>query len=65
MDTHDYLVEAISCFERCFILIASELWKKLEKDDNSRGEVLIDITYDHLIAERWKIAETLSYFFDE
>jgi hypothetical protein len=57
-----YLDNILTCFERCFILIASELWKKLDPDDTNRSNVLINISYGHLVAERWEIAEGLSHF---
>ena len=60
--TRPYLEDAISRFERCLILIAAELWKKIDPKDEERAEVLIDIAYEHLVAERWDVAESLSYF---
>jgi hypothetical protein len=60
--SREYLDESISLFERNFILIAAELWKKLDLDDASRSDVLIDIAFEHLQSERWKVAESLSYF---
>ncbi|MCZ6718086.1 MAG: hypothetical protein O6944_02890 [Gammaproteobacteria bacterium] len=58
----EYLEDKISRFERCFILIAAELWKKYEHDNDARGSLLNDIAFNHLERERWKIAESLSYF---
>jgi len=58
----DYLDASISLFELNFILIASELWKKLSPEDEVRANVLIDIAFNHLSSERWNIAEGLSYF---
>jgi hypothetical protein len=57
-----YLDEAIARFERCFTLIAAELWKQLDPCDEERGKVLVKIAYEHLLAERWDVAEGLSYF---
>jgi hypothetical protein len=57
-----YLDAAISKFQKTFILIASELWKKLDKSDKKRGDVLIDIVYENLVKSRWDISEGLSYF---
>lgn len=48
----EYLEKAIGTFERSFILIAAELWKKQNPSDYSRGRVLIDIAFGHLVAER-------------
>ncbi|MEC4684121.1 MAG: hypothetical protein VST71_00060 [Nitrospirota bacterium] len=58
----EYLEDKISRFERCFILIAAELWKKQEPDNNLRGSLLIKLAFDHLERERWEISESLSYF---
>ena len=60
--TSAYINETISLFERCFILIAAELWKKINKEDESRGDLMITLGFDHLQAERYDIAESLSYF---
>jgi hypothetical protein len=57
-----YLDKTITLFESSFLLVAAELWKKIDAEDDSRSNVLIDITYDHLVAERWDIAKNLSYF---
>ena len=57
-----YLDNAICKLQKAFILIASELWKNLDKSDKSRGDVLTDIVYENLIKERWDICEGLTYF---
>lgn len=57
-----YLDNAICKLQKAFILIASELWKKLDKSDKSRGEVLTDIVYENLLKERWDICEGLTFF---
>lgn len=58
----EYLSETISTFERCFLLIAAELWKKIGKDDAKRGKIFINLAYEHLLAERYDVAESLSLF---
>lgn len=58
----EYLENSISDFERNFILIAAELWKKHEPDNEERGSKLIEITFEHLTKERWQIAGDISYF---
>lgn len=60
-----YLTETISLFERCFLLMAAELWKKVEPDNEERGDLLIDLGFSHLKAERYDISESLSYFTDK
>lgn len=57
-----YLEDTISLFERCFLLIGAELWKKINPEDRERSNTLIAIAYEHLVAERWGIAEGLSLF---
>jgi hypothetical protein len=59
---HQYLDRVICCFERVFLLIGAELWKKLEPASEKRFAVLFDIVWSHLAAERWTIAEGLSFF---
>lgn len=60
--THSYLDTSISTFERCFILIGLELWKKLDPGSEDRAHIANQITYSHLISERWEIAESISFF---
>lgn len=57
-----YLDNAIRKLQKTFILIASELWKKLDKDDKKRGDVLTDIIYENLLKSRWDICEGLCFF---
>jgi hypothetical protein len=58
----EYLDNAICKLQKAFILIASELWKSLDKADKSRGDVLTDIVYENLLKSRWDICEGLTYF---
>lgn len=60
--SEDYLSERISTFERAFILIGAELWKKKRPSDEERYNVLFEITWRHLQAERWEIARSLTQF---
>jgi hypothetical protein len=60
--TSEYLNKAISTFERCFLLIAAELWKKVGADNEERGKLLINLSYEHLISERYEVAESISFF---
>ncbi|MBD2495337.1 hypothetical protein [Nostoc sp. FACHB-280] len=60
--SQEYLDEAIARFERFFFLVSLELWKKLAPDDKERANIVSDITYKNLCNERWKIAESLSFF---
>jgi len=57
-----YLNRTLDLFELNFLLIAAELWKKLEPKDEERADTLTGIAYSHLLKERWQIAEGLSYF---
>lgn len=58
----EYLDNAISKLQKAFMLVACELWKNLDRLDTSRGDILINITYDNLLQSRWDICEGLSYF---
>jgi hypothetical protein len=60
--SQEYLDESITRFERFFFLACLELWKKLLPHDGERARILNDLTYKNLCNERWKIAESLSYF---
>ncbi|MFW1586367.1 hypothetical protein ACEWBR_21920 [Vibrio parahaemolyticus] len=58
----EYIEKTISTFERCFILVASELWKKNEPNSESRYKVLKSLAEEHIDQGRYDIAESLSYF---
>lgn len=58
----EYLDSLITLFEKNLILIASEIWKKIEPEDNSRGEYLIKVAYNNILAKRYEIGESLSFF---
>lgn len=57
-----YLDSAIDLVERAFVLIGAELWKSAAPNDEERGNLLIKIGYEHLLHERWRVGEALSYF---
>ena len=58
----EYLNKTLDLFELNFVLIAAELWKRLDPKDEERPDTLTGIVYTHLLNERWDIAEGLSYF---
>lgn len=58
----EYLNKAISTFERCFLLIAAELWKKVGANNEERGKLLINLSYEHLVSERYEVTESVSLF---
>lgn len=58
----EYLDNAICKLQKAFILIASELWKNLDKKDTTRGDLLTEIVYENLLKLRWDISEGLTYF---
>jgi hypothetical protein len=60
--SEDYLTESIDVFEKSFVLIAAELWKKQKPEDENRSSVLNALAYQHLLSERWDIAESFSLF---
>ena len=60
--SEEYLTESINVFEKSFVLIAAELWKKQKPENGSRCHVLNELAYKHLLSERWDIAESFSLF---
>lgn len=58
----EYLENSICKLQKAFILIGSELWKKLSPEDENRGEILGDIIYENLLHSRWDVCEGLCYF---
>lgn len=57
-----YLDRSIDLIEKNLILVCAELWKRGEPDNAERGIVLTDIAFEHMKAERWDVAEALSFF---
>ena len=57
-----YLENSICKLQKSFILIGAELWKKLNPEDISRGEIIGEIVYENLLNSRWDICEGLCYF---
>ena len=53
----EYLDNATSALEACLILLCAELWKKLDSADLERAHVLMTVGYEHMMRERWNIAE--------
>lgn len=58
----DYLNASIDLIELQFVLIAAELWKKLEAADNERGDLLVRLAFQGLLESRWAMARGLSHF---
>lgn len=60
----DYIEKAINEIEFCFLLIAFELWRKLDKDNvDKRSDVINDFIIDYIEKERHENAENLSRFY--
>ena len=60
--TPEYLNSAIEKLHIVFTLIAAELWKKLEPENEDRAGLIGHINFENMIAGRWKVAEELSSF---
>lgn len=58
--TKDYLEDSICKIHLVFTLIASEIWKKIEKKSDDREEILNKIVYSNLLENRWDIAGGIS-----
>lgn len=57
-----YLNNAINKIHVCFSLIACELWKKIEADNEERADILIDLSYYYLQRKEWQVAFIPNYF---
>lgn len=60
--SREYLNKSIDLIESNFILLGAELWKQLDANDEGRGSILIEVSFDRLMQQRWFVAESLSYF---
>ena len=60
--SREYLERAINLFELNFILIAAELWKKLDPTDPVRGAIIGNTALGHIKNARYEIAAGLAYF---
>ena len=58
----EYLDNAIDQLHLIFILITSELWKKLEPENEHRGKYIMILGYDYLLKDNWKISRTANQF---
>jgi hypothetical protein len=59
---NDYIENVLSVFEKSFLLIAAELWKKTEPKNQSRFKVLNSMAHDHICNERYDIGKSISFF---
>ena len=60
--TSEYLENAICKLHIVFTLVAAELWKKIEPENESRAEILNAIAYNNMMQNRWEVAEWISCF---
>jgi len=60
--TSEYLENAICKLHIVFTLIAAELWKKLEPNEESRADIMNSIAYRNMNQGRWEVSEWLSCF---
>jgi hypothetical protein len=58
----EYLDGRVDAFERSCVLIGSEMWKKNEPKCKERADLLNDLAYEHLRAERYEVTKALSTF---
>lgn len=58
--TKEYLENSICKIHLVFTLIASEIWKKIEKKSKEREKILNNIVYSNLLEKRWDIAGGIS-----
>lgn len=60
--SEEYLERAISLLHTTFTLIACELWKKLEPNEEDRCKVTMELGYEYLKKGMWDISEIASVF---
>jgi Asp-tRNA(Asn)/Glu-tRNA(Gln) amidotransferase C subunit len=60
--SEEYLERAISLLHTTFTLIACELWKKLEPNEEERCKVIMELGYEYLKKGMWDISEISSLF---
>jgi hypothetical protein len=58
----EYLEDAIDKLHLIFILITSELWKKIEPENEHRGKYIMILGYDYLVKNNWRISKTANQF---
>lgn len=59
---NEYIENVLSAFEKSFLLISAELWKKTEPKNSSRFKVLSEMAHEHICNERYDIGKSISYF---
>jgi hypothetical protein len=57
-----YLNDHIDHFEQVCVLIGAEMWKKTDPSNEERAETINFLAYQHLLAARYAIVRSLSYF---
>ena len=57
-----YLDDAIDKLHLVFILISSELWKKIEPENEHRGKYIMILGYDYLVKNNWRVSRTANQF---
>jgi len=60
--TPEYLHGSADLIEHLFVLIAAELWKKLDPEDDARGQLLQNLSVQRIREHRWAMARGFAYF---
>lgn len=60
--SRSYLNDRIDRFEQVCVLIGAEMWKKTDPINEERAETMNTLAYQHLLAGRYAIVKSLSYF---
>lgn len=58
----DYIESILTAFEKTFLLIAAELWKKNEPESEKRFKILNNMSYEHICNKRYDIGAALAFF---
>ncbi|TXK77742.1 hypothetical protein [Paenibacillus sp. N3.4] len=61
--TNEYIEESIDLLERIGILIALEMWQKMEKKSSDREELIMQYAYNYMRANKWALAKDMYTFF--
>jgi len=59
---NEYIDKVLTAFEKTFLLISCELWKKNEPQNRTRYEILGEMSHTHICNGRYEIGAPISYF---
>lgn len=57
-----YLQNCLDRFEVVFLILALELWRKIDKGDSSRSGAAVHFSYYALVEQRWFVAQHIAQY---